>query len=73
MTSNPFLTGNFAPVPDETTAFELSVRGRVPDELAGRLLRIGPTPIAPSENYHWFLGNGMVHGVALRDGTQIKP
>ncbi|NRA07331.1 MAG: carotenoid oxygenase family protein [Myxococcales bacterium] len=68
MTSNPFLTGNFAPVPDETTAFDLSVRGRVPDELAGRLLRIGPNPIAPSENYHWFLGNGMVHGVALREG-----
>jgi carotenoid cleavage dioxygenase len=69
MTENLFLTGNFAPVADEHTAFDLRVTGRIPDELEGRLLRIGPNPVAPDPaNYHWFLGNGMVHGVALRGG-----
>jgi carotenoid cleavage dioxygenase-like enzyme len=29
----------------ESTALDLQTRGRVPDELEGRLLRIGPNPI----------------------------
>ena len=69
MTENLFLSGNFAPVADEHTAEDLRVTGRIPEQLEGRLLRIGPNPIAPDPaNYHWFLGNGMVHGVALRGG-----
>ena len=69
MTENPYLAGNFAPVADELTAFDLPVEGRIPDELCGRLLRIGPNPIAPDPaNHHWFAGNGMVHGVRLREG-----
>jgi carotenoid cleavage dioxygenase-like enzyme len=40
--ANPFLVGNFAPVTVETTAFDLPVRGTIPEELEGRLLRIGP-------------------------------
>jgi carotenoid cleavage dioxygenase len=66
---NPFLAGNYGPVPDETTSFELTTEGAVPAELNGRYLRIGPNPYAPPQGeYHWFLGDGMVHGVELRDG-----
>ena len=68
-TSNPFLQGSFAPVSDETTAFDLPVAGRIPAELNGRYLRNGPNPLGLDDpNYHWFLGPGMVHGVRLRDG-----
>jgi carotenoid cleavage dioxygenase len=69
MTDNPYLAGNFGPVDDEFTATDLPVTGEIPMELSGRLLRIGPNPVnADPETYHWFLGNGMVHGLRLRDG-----
>lgn len=69
MRSNPYLSGNFAPIDDEITAKELPVEGEIPEELCGRLLRIGPNPVDPDPaRYHWFLGNGMVHGVRLREG-----
>jgi len=72
MSENPFLSGNFAPVEEELTAFDLDVTGEIPRELEGRLLRIGPNPIDPNpKNHHWFLGNGMVHGVRLRDGKAL--
>jgi carotenoid cleavage dioxygenase len=68
-TENPFLAGNYGPVPDETTSFDLPTDGAVPADLNGRYLRIGPNPYAPPQGeYHWFLGDGMVHGVELRDG-----
>jgi len=70
MTTTTFLDGNFAPVTEEVTVTELAVTGTVPPELAGRLVRIGPNPATPPDpaTYHWFLGDGMVHGVRLRDG-----
>jgi carotenoid cleavage oxygenase len=69
-TANRFLEGNFAPVPDETTAVGLEVVGAVPTELVGRYVRTGPNPIAPDPaNHHWFVGDGMVHGVELGGGT----
>ena len=75
MTENLYLSGNFAPVAGEHTAQELRVTGRIPEALEGRLLRIGPNPIAPDPaNYHWFLGNGMVHGVrAARRARRVVP
>lgn len=67
--ANPYLVGNFAPVAIETTAFNLPVRGRIPEELEGRLLRIGPNPVDPDPaTYHWFTGEGMAHGLRLRGG-----
>jgi carotenoid cleavage dioxygenase len=68
--TNPYLSGNFAPVEDELTVGELPVTGSLPTELDGRLLRIGPNPIGLADplNHHWFVGTGMVHGVRLRDG-----
>lgn len=68
--TNPYLTGNFGPVREEITTGELDVTGSIPAHLDGRYLRIGPNPIGDfdPETYHWFLGDGMVHGVRLRDG-----
>jgi len=68
--SNPFLAGNLAPVDVETTAFDLQVTGKLPDELTGRYLRNGPNPIGEvnPDSYHWFLGSGMVHGIRINDG-----
>lgn len=67
---NRYLEGNFAPVTEEITAFDLPVEGEIPTELAGRFLRIGPNPVLPEDpaTYHWFTGTGMVHGVRIRDG-----
>ncbi len=69
MTANPYLEGNFGPVDDELTSFDLEVEGELPRELNGQLLRIGPNPVAADPaNHHWFIGNGMVHGLRLEDG-----
>ncbi len=66
----PFLEGAFAPATEEVTAFDLPVTGRVPRELDGRYLRNGPNVLGLEDPraHHWMLGEGMVHGVRLRDG-----
>ena len=64
----PFwLSGNFAPTFEERTETELAVTGNIPPELSGRYLRNGANPQS-GETAHWFLGNGMIHGVELKDG-----
>jgi carotenoid cleavage dioxygenase len=66
---NRYLEGSYAPVTDEVTVTDLRVSGTIPSQLEGRYLRNGPNPIsADPETYHWFTGDGMVHGVRLRDG-----
>lgn len=72
MTANPYLEGNFGPVEGELTSFDLRVEGELPEALNGRLLRIGPNPIAPDpKSHHWFIGNGLVHGVRLEAGRAL--
>ncbi|WP_330178707.1 carotenoid oxygenase family protein [Nocardia sp. NBC_01503] len=66
----PHLTGNYAPVTEELTAQALSVTGRIPPELTGWYLRNGPNPHAAASR-HWFLGDGMVHGVRLENGRAV--
>ncbi len=68
--TNPYLQGSYAPVHEEVTATELAVSGSIPEQLCGRYLRNGPNPATPQDpaSYHWFLGDGMVHGIRLRDG-----
>jgi carotenoid cleavage dioxygenase len=67
--ANPFLQGEFAPVREEVTLTDLAVTGSLPTHLDGRYLRIGPNPVVdPGDDYHWFLGDGMVHGVRIADG-----
>ncbi|WP_055401246.1 MULTISPECIES: carotenoid oxygenase family protein [unclassified Mycobacterium] len=67
---NPYLEGLLAPVAAEVTATDLPVTGRIPEHLDGRYLRNGPNPAEEVDpaTYHWFSGDGMVHGVALSDG-----
>lgn len=69
MTTTPF-TGGFTPVTEEITAFDLEVTGRIPAELTGRYLRNGPNPLGLDDPtaYHLLTGEGMVHGLRLRDG-----
>jgi carotenoid cleavage dioxygenase-like enzyme len=68
--TNPYLSGNCAPVPDEVTAVDLPVTGVLPEELDGTWVRNGPNPAGDVDpaTHHWFIGDGMVHGVRLRDG-----
>jgi carotenoid cleavage dioxygenase len=64
----PFhLRGNFAPVTDEVTAFDLPVTGALPPELSGVYVRNGANPVT-GESAHWFLGHGMLHGVRIEGG-----
>ncbi len=65
----PFwLKDNFAPTFEETTATELTVTGEIPKALDGRLLRNGANPQS-GVSAHWFLGNGMLHGVEIENGN----
>jgi carotenoid cleavage dioxygenase len=70
-TTSRYLSENYAPVAEEVTAFDLPVIGELPTDLNGRYLRNGPNPIREVDplTHHWFTGDGMVHGVRLRDGT----
>ncbi len=61
-----FRVGNYAPISDELTTFDLPVEGAIPRELNGWYLRNGPNP--RHETPHWFTGDGMIHGVRLENG-----
>jgi carotenoid cleavage dioxygenase-like enzyme len=64
----PFhLRGNYAPVTRERTELDLPVEGAIPPELRGTFLRNGPNPKSGTSR-HWFLGDGMIHGVRLEAG-----
>lgn len=66
--SKPFhLTGNQAPIVDEVTLTELEIKGAIPAELSGRYFRNGANP-QTGESEHWFLGDGMIHGIELDGG-----
>ena len=60
MSTSIYLSANYAPVRI----------GEIPADLAGRYLRNGPNPIAEVDGstHHWFVGDGMVHGVRLTEG-----
>jgi carotenoid cleavage dioxygenase len=59
----------FAPVDDELDVHDLDVTGSLPPALDGVYLRNGSNPrFSPTGAYHWFDGDGMVHGVYLADG-----
>ncbi|RDI50716.1 carotenoid oxygenase family protein [Nocardia mexicana] len=68
---NRYLAGVFAPIQQEHTLTDLPVIGTIPDHLDGRYLRNGPNPVGELDPalYHWFSGDGMVHGVRIRDGV----
>ncbi|GMN53615.1 hypothetical protein TIFTF001_022759 [Ficus carica] len=68
--SHPHLSGNFGPVLHETpptAAFPVS--GSLPECLNGEFVWVGPNPrFDPVAGHHWFDGDGMVHGVRIKDG-----
>src|SRR5215213_8595259 len=67
--ANLFLQGNFGPVREEITADNLTVIGKLPPEMDGMFVRNGPNPqFPPIKHYHWFEGDGMLHGVRIRGG-----
>lgn len=70
---HPFLTGIHAPMDHEVSLEALRVEGTIPPELDGRYLRIGPNPVSlPNPaTYHWFTGDGMVHGVRIKAGRAL--
>lgn len=67
---NPYLHGPYTPVTSEITAVDLQVlAGEVPKDMYGAYMRQGPNPVfKPRGAYHWFDGDGMVHGLYVRDG-----
>ena len=69
--NDPFLNGYYAPSGVECDAPDLVIEGELPKDLAGTYYRNGPDPLHPpreGDTYHWFDGDGMVHGVYFRDG-----
>lgn len=67
-TDLPFhLRGNYAPVTEERTVVDLEVSGAIPPELQGVYMRNGPNPRS-GYSPHWFVGDGMLHGVRLAGG-----
>jgi carotenoid cleavage dioxygenase-like enzyme len=65
-----WLQNNFEPVTDELYTTELEVRGAIPPELDGVYVRNGSNA-KRSDNPHWFLGDGMLHGVRLQAGRAV--
>lgn len=73
-TRNIWLDGGYRPLTEEITTDALEVTGRLPEDLNGRLVYIGPNPaVIPDDPatyqwFDWFTATGMVHGVRLREG-----
>jgi carotenoid cleavage dioxygenase len=67
--TNPYILGNHAPVQDEVTVDALEILGELPRAIDGMYVRNGTNPqFPPKGRYHWFDGDGMLHGVHLREG-----
>jgi carotenoid cleavage dioxygenase-like enzyme len=62
-----WLQGGFAPVRNEVESFDLEVIGSLPPELDGLFVRNGSNP-QTGDSPHWFLGDGMLHGLRLEAG-----
>jgi carotenoid cleavage dioxygenase len=66
---HPNLVGGFAPIQMECDASNLIIEGEIPLDLQGTFFRVGPNPqFAPRGQYHWFGGDGMIHGFHIENG-----
>ncbi|HEV2503644.1 MAG TPA: carotenoid oxygenase family protein [Mesorhizobium sp.] len=63
-----FLSGHYEPTQVELTADRLAVQGAIPPALSGRYIRNGHNPATGHQPPYWFEGNGMLHGVRIKDG-----
>jgi carotenoid cleavage dioxygenase-like enzyme len=69
--SQPFwLQNNFAPLADEPSAMALEIEGSLPPELNGLYVRNGSNAMG-ADNEHWFVGDGMLHGLRLQAGKAL--
>ena len=69
---SPYLSGSYEPVQTEITADLDVVAGDLPDDLAGCFVRNSSNPrFEPKGRYHWFDGDGMLHGVHLGGGSAV--
>ena len=73
MKQNYYLQGNYAPVKQIVSETNLNVIGEIPNELSGIYMRNGPNPMGSpnSKKYHWFTGEGMLHGVRIDSGKAL--
>lgn len=70
---HPYLSGIHEPMTHENTLEGLQVVGRIPKQLDGRYMRIGPNPVTEENpaDYHWFAGDGMGHAIRIKDGHAL--
>lgn len=59
---------NVAPISMECDAPFLKVRGDLPRELNGTLIRNGANPQFERPGAHWFFGDGMLHAFQIQNG-----
>ena len=70
--ASPFLVGVHEPMRAELTLEDLATTGVIPPSLGGRYLKMGANPVRPEQlGSHWFLGDGMVHGIAIQNGRAL--
>lgn len=66
--SRPYwVQGNFRGVTTEETVTDLEVEGAIPSGLSGLFVRNGSNSTS-DDSLHWFLGDGMIHGVRIEGG-----
>lgn len=64
-----YVQGPYGRVEDERTDRDLEVEGELPADLAGVFVQNHANPrFEPMGFYHWFDGDGMVHGVEIAGG-----
>ena len=66
--ASPYAVGIHRPMPAELTLERLAITGTIPAGLNGRYFKMGANPVKHDAGHHWFLGDGMVHGIAIKDG-----
>ena len=70
---NYYLQGNYAPIKNLISETGLKVTGQIPKDLSGLFVRNGPNPMSSvnEKKHHWFLGEGMLHGIRLDSGNAL--
>jgi len=72
--TNPYLENNYAPVSATFDTADLTCEGVIPADLNGLMVRNGPNPTqrVNPKRHHWFLGDGMLHGVKFAEGKAVS-